>query len=175
MRWFITLLLLVSVTVGGLWLGFGDRIRTTVIGVSPGNSPAAKSFERLADLSRSDTIQAITLTQPQRPALVLTKNADGSWSQPGNWPLRDSEVAVLVNAITSLRSRFDTIPVAGDDYTPYGLAGSQSPIQLKVDVRNETVTRTLTLLVAQPESKESDTAFSRAATSSASGEEVKFK
>ncbi len=161
MRWFITLLLIILVTVGGLWLGFEDRIRATVIGVSPGNSPTAKSSARLTELANGGGIQAITLTQPQQPPLVLTKNADGTWSQPGNWPLRDSEVAVLVNAITSLRSRFDTIPVAGDDFAPYGLAASQSPIQLKVDVRTDAVTRTLTLLIAQPESKESDTAFSR--------------
>ena len=161
MRWFITLLLLVLVTVGGLWLGFEKRIRTTVIGVTPGNLPNAKSLALLTELSHGGTVQAITLTPPRQPALVLTKNPDGNWSQPGNWPLRDSEVAVLVNAITSLRSRFDTIPVTGDDYTPYGLATSQSPIQLKVDVRNDAVTRTLTLLVAQPESKETDTAFSR--------------
>ena len=144
MRWFITLLLIVLVTAGGLWLGFEDRIRATVIGVTPGNSPTAKSSARLTELINGGGIQAITLTQPQQPALVLTKNADGTWSQPGNWPLRDSEVAVLVNAITSLQSRFDTIAVAGDDFTPYGLAASQLPIQLKVDVRNDAVTRTVT-------------------------------
>src|SRR5205809_498682 len=115
MRWLITLLLLLLVVVGGVWLTAGDRVRSA-LGVekpSPEAAPA-ESFAVLDQYLRPDRLRGLKVTAPGQPTLTLTRNDDGTWSQPGNWPLRDAEVAALVNALTTLRSRFTAVPLKDD-------------------------------------------------------------
>lgn len=147
MRWFVTLLLAAGVAAGTVYLAAGDRIRTAITPAAP--VPVGASVDLLDGLG--GTIQSLTLAVPNEPALVLTRAADGTFTQPGNWPLRESEVAALINAVGGLRTRFAPIPVAEDGLNEYGLAPEQNPLKLTAEVKvADTVTRTVALTIGRP-------------------------
>ncbi len=147
MRWFVTLLLALGVAAGGVYLAAGDRIRSALLPAAP--VPVGTSVDLLAGLG--GTVQSLTLAVPGEPPLTLTRAADGTFTQPGNWPLRESEVAALVNAVGGLRTRFAPIPLAADGLAEYGLAPDQKPLKLTAEVKvADTVTRTVALTIGQP-------------------------
>lgn len=45
----------------------------------------------------------------------LTRKPDGSWSLPGNWPIRESEVRTLMDLLAGLYTRFQPQPIANAD------------------------------------------------------------
>src|SRR5215203_1575657 len=113
MRWLVTFLLLVLVLVGGVWLVAGDRVQSALGVARPtAASATAETFRRLDQSLKPEAIRELKVTAPGQPPLTLTRNPDGTWSQPGNWPLRDGEVATLVTTLTTLRSRFAPVPIA---------------------------------------------------------------
>src|SRR4051794_11478359 len=101
MRWLVTFLLLALVLAGGLWLAAADRVQTALGVARPTAAGAAESFRRLDQSLKPEAIRELKVAAPDLPPLTLTRNPDGTWSQPGNWPLRDGEVATLVTALTT--------------------------------------------------------------------------
>ena len=93
MRVLVTLLLALGVAAGTAWLVLGAKARST-LGLAPA-APAdadAPAVRALAGL-RPDKVQKLDITLPDQPPLSLSKGPDGTWSQPGNWPVREGEVA----------------------------------------------------------------------------------
>ncbi len=163
MRWLITLLLLVLVLAGGFWLVAGDRVRTAVGLAKPEQAAPAASFALLDQYLRPDQLRELRVTAPGQPPLVLTRNADGTWSQPGNWPVRDAEVAALVNTLTTLRSRFAAVPLAKDapDLAAYGLDSPAARVEVAADVRTDAGTKTVTLRFGRPPAADGEPDFAR--------------
>src|ERR671933_2394298 len=98
MRWLTTLLLLALAAGGAFWLWKGDDLAPKV-GL-PTAAPAADddpsaARDTLADQLTPDKVKRIELTVPAHDSLVLTKADDGTWTQPGNWPVRQEEAAEL--------------------------------------------------------------------------------
>lgn len=157
MRWLITFLLLVLVFAGGLWLVAGDRV-LHVLGVARPTAATGtpETFRRLDQTLKPDAIRELKISAPGQPPLTLTRDADGSWSQPGNWPLRDGEVATLVTALTTLRSRFAPIPIDGSDLDAYGLAADSG-----VTVTADTGTSAMKLRFGLPPAADGDPGFDR--------------
>lgn len=133
MRWLLTLLLAAMVAGAAAWLIVGDK---PTAAVGPSAATATATLESL----RPDAVTKLELTSGGRPSVVLTKNADGTWTQPGNWPVRDADVNALVAALTGLRSRFQPLPLDSADVAKYGLAADQKPATAVLHVGNKTVT-----------------------------------
>lgn len=164
MRWFITLMLIGLVAAGVFWLAAGDRVLTAV-GVRPAEAPtsASPSLTSIDQYLQPEKILRLQVGPPEQPTLTLSRNADGTWSQPGNWPLRETEVAELISAITTLRTRFAVIPLpntSAETLKTYGLDPSQKPIDVKVDVRTDAGSKGLTMRFGRPEVS-ADSAFVR--------------
>jgi hypothetical protein len=151
MRWLITLVLLVLVLVGGAWLVAGDRVRSALGIARPGpETAAAESFAILDQYFHPDRLRGLSVTAPGQPTLTLTRADDGTWSQPGNWPLRDAEVASLVNALTTLRSRFAAVPLADNNLAAYGLDKPETRVEVAAEVRTDGGTKVVTLRFGRP-------------------------
>ncbi len=162
MRWLITLLLLALVLVGGAWLAAGDRVRSALGVAKPTPEAApAESFAVLDQYLRPEKLRGLRVTAPGQPTLTLTRNDDGTWSQPGNWPLRDAEVAALVNALTTLRSRFAAIPVTDNDLAPYGLDKPESRVEVAAEVKADSGAKVLTLRFGRPPAADGEPEFGR--------------
>ena len=143
MRWFVTILMLILVLVGGAWLFVGERIRP-LVGLPPSAGPSDVGDPALETLThlRPDKVQKIDVTPPGHPTFSLTRTADGGWSQPGNWPVRVGEAVALLNTVTGLRTRFHPIPLTEGDseLTKYGLAADQKPTVAVVHLEGRAVT-----------------------------------
>src|SRR5207244_537710 len=50
---------------------------------------------------------------------ALDRAAGDTWVMPGNWPTRPTEVRQLVDLLSSLRSRFEPIPLGEDELKKY--------------------------------------------------------
>jgi len=78
--------------------------------------------------------------------LVSLQRIDGVWQLPGNWPLRESEVADLVNVLTGLNSRYEAVPLPGDKekaeaaLKKYGLTEQPLVVTLSVDGKKYNLT-----------------------------------
>ena len=155
MRWFFTLMLAAAAAVAVALFAFQDRLRPAKVATGGG------STERLAELADAATVRKVTLTRPGEPPLALTRAADGTWSQPGNWPLRDGEIAALVNTLSGLKSRMTPVAYAAESAADYGLAAAQRPVAVQLDVQTGTLTRTLNLAVGQAPLAAGSSAFSR--------------
>ncbi|HET6572981.1 MAG TPA: DUF4340 domain-containing protein [Fimbriiglobus sp.] len=161
MRWLITFVLLLLVLVGGAWLVAGDRVRSALGIPRPGPTAApAESFALVDQYLRADKLRSLKVTAPGQPTLTLTRAADGIWSQPGNWPLRDAEVASLVNALTGLHSRFVAVPLNGD-LAAYGLDTPASRVEVAAEVATDSGTKVVTLRFGQPSAAAGEPAFAR--------------
>lgn len=154
MRWFTTLLLLALAAGGALWLWKGDEIAPKVglpgAAPAPDDDPSA-ARDTLAGQLTADAVRRIELAVPGHDPLVLTKAADGTWTQPGNWPVRQEEAADLARTLTSLKTLFRPIRLEGDADKAYGLDPSQKPVVAKVDVPGQTVTLTFGQPPAKPD------------------------
>ncbi|HVK18395.1 MAG TPA: DUF4340 domain-containing protein, partial [Fimbriiglobus sp.] len=161
MRWLITFVLLVLVLAGGVWLAAGDRVRTTLGLPKPGPTAApAESFALVDQYLRPDRLRGLKVTAPGQPTLTLTRASNGSWSQPGNWPLRDAEVAALVNTLTGLRSRFAAVPL-GPDLAAYGLDRPESRVEVAAEVATDSGTKVVTLRFGRTQAADGGPEFAR--------------
>jgi hypothetical protein len=152
MRWITTLLLAVLVAGGAVWLALGSKLTDGAADV-----PSA-SLTLLREQVKADTLKGITRTQPGQEAMTLTRAADGTWSQPGNWPVRREEAEKLAKLVSDIRTRFQPVAMPNDkDLKPFGLDASQKPVTLKVDGGS----KTLTLVFGQPAVTANESAFSR--------------
>jgi hypothetical protein len=160
MRWLVTLTLLLLVLAGGSWLVFGSwaESRLGLRGPDPG-AASAESLKRLDPFTRADAVTRVQLGTPDRATLTLTRSDDGTWAQPGNWPLRDGEVAGLVNALTTLRTRFAVVPAT--NLADFGLEPNQNPVEVKLDARADGVGKSVTLRFGRPPQKPGEPEFAR--------------
>jgi hypothetical protein len=119
MRWLIAFLLLLVLAGGVAVLVFTNVARQTVgLPVStPANTPAAGVSVDPAKVTR------VELTGGTQQ-LTLVRDAAGQWTQPGAWPVREKEVAELLAAVTSIKTRHMPIP-HGNDLAKYGLADAK--------------------------------------------------
>lgn len=132
-----TTILLLALTVGGgaLWY-FHDplarRLGYARPPVSDAKQPTASAIDKAF---RPELVSRIELHVSGGPVVLERKGK--VWSLPGGWPARGPEVAQVVDAVCSLSSRFDAVPLSADapDLAVFGLAADQKP--LKVDVTVE--------------------------------------
>ncbi|CAN5606640.1 hypothetical protein BH11PLA2_BH11PLA2_06380 [soil metagenome] len=152
MRWLITLGLAVLVAAGGAWLAFGSKLKGTVA-----EAPSA-ALAVLREQVKPDTIRRIDRMQTGQESVVLTRNADGTWSQPGNWPVRKEEADKLAALLADVKTRFQPLAVPADkDLKAFGLNAGQNPVVVKLDAG----AKTLTLTFGQPAVSEKESAFAR--------------
>jgi Domain of unknown function (DUF4340) len=150
MRWFTTILLAVLVAGSAFWAWKGDSIAPS-LGVGAPAAPTSPAVEALAPLKAED-VQTLSLMN-DKDKLDLVRGANGVWTQPGNWPVRQDEAQALIAALANLKSRFQ--PVAPEaDLKPYGLDASQKPIVAKLGAGARTVTLTLGRPDAKPDEPE---------------------
>lgn len=151
MRWFTTILLIVLVAGSAFWAWKGDRIAPS-IGLAPeAAATTSPAVDTLAQFKPSE-IKNVSLTIDQ-DKLTLERGADGLWTQPGNWPVRQDEATALVATLGNLKSRFQPVTPEGD-LKPYGLDASQKPILVKLGTSNRTVTLTVGRPAAKPDEPE---------------------
>jgi hypothetical protein len=119
MRWLIAFLLLLVLAGGVAVLVFTNVARQTVgLPVStPANTPAVGVSIDPAKVTR------VELTGGTQQ-LTLVRDAAGQWTQPGAWPVREKEVAELLAAVTSIKTRHLPIPHGGE-LAKFGLADSK--------------------------------------------------
>jgi hypothetical protein len=141
MRWLITLSLALVVAAGAAVLLFPDK---TLKPLGLVQAPPAKSgTSALAEDLKPAKVTKLELTVPGQATLVLTKNPDGTWGQPGGWPVREKEVEELVAAIGGIRTRYLPIAVADDaGFSEYGLGDPAKVVRVVAHVGDKVETLT---------------------------------
>ncbi|HEY1191168.1 MAG TPA: DUF4340 domain-containing protein [Gemmata sp.] len=156
MNWKSTIPLVLLAVCAGVWLWKSDEIAPNF-----GRRPAVSDSPALAALERDltpDTVTRIEVRPVGGEPFVLEKGSAG-WTQPGNWPLRTTEVNELVAALTTAHTRFRPLALPTDpDLTTYGLAADQKPLVVKVTANGADYTLTF----GEPKPA-GDTAFTRPA------------
>lgn len=158
MRWFISLLLAAALAgavlfaVPGVRRGVQSTTGWNVYG--PTEPPPSDSLKALGEITATEKISRLEVNVPGSDATVLTKAADGTWTQPGNWPVRQADAESLAKAVAGITTRFRPVPIADDKLSEYGLAADQKPVKVKV----ESGGRTVNLTVGQPASDAPPTA-----------------
>jgi hypothetical protein len=125
-----TLLLLVLLGAGiGAWFWLDSRRTETAI------NPSVAFLE---EALTADKLSKIEVMRGKEPRFVLEK-AGKEWALAGNWPSRPQETAEWIALLTSLRTRFAPISIAGDaDLKPFGL--NDNPLVIKVTLGDATHT-----------------------------------
>jgi hypothetical protein len=151
MRWLVTFFMTVLVGAGVAWLLVEDRIRTAIGIPKIVSETGSETLKKLQSL-RSDSVSELRITPPGYGPLTLNKTADGSWNQPGNWPLRDSEIAALLNTLTTLRTRFAAIPLdaSSPDLAQYGLDQTATLVEILAELKTPRGAESLRLTFGQP-------------------------
>ncbi len=104
--------------------------------------PIRPRSRRLETDIAPEKLTRIEITPPGGDSFVFTKNGK-NWSQPGNWPLRAAEVNELVEALGTLNTRFQPIPLPEDaNPADYGLVDAQKPVVVKVKCKSGNEERT---------------------------------
>jgi hypothetical protein len=97
------------------------------------NASSSASVVVLEQQLKPDHLQRIEVTHDGRTT-VFERDAAGEWTLPGHWPARQTEINRLIQALTSLQSRFAPIPLGDStDLEPYGLGKPPLTIQVKTD------------------------------------------
>ena len=150
-----TFALLILAAAAGFWLWKGDELvpRLAPKG-APADTPTVTALE--TDFT-PEKITRIEITPPGGDPFVFVREGD-SWSQPGSWPLRTVEVNELVQALGTLRTRFQPVPAEGD-LKAFGLAESQKPLSVKVTAGG----KEYALKFGEPELKPGEAPFTRPA------------
>ncbi len=157
MNWKSTVVLVILAAGAGVWLwksdtwapNFGKR-------AAPIDPPALAALE--ADFTPA-TVTRVELLPPNGEASVFERKGE-VWAQPGNWPLRPVEVNELVEALGTLRTRFQPVPLPEDaDLAAFGLADTQKPLTAKVTAGG----KEYTLKFGEPKAAAGETAFTRSA------------
>ena len=125
------ILVLLAAFGAGAWVYFDRAQKTT-----------AESSAVVALLDKeltADKLTRIELSRKGQPTVTLEK-ANGVWTLPGKWPVRDREVDRLVKTLTSLHSRFVPRELAKDaDHKKYGLDDADA-VTVKLTVDGKVVT-----------------------------------
>jgi hypothetical protein len=151
MRWLTTILLLALVAGSAFWAWKGDAVAPT-LGIGPPPPAAASPAADALALLKADDVTALTLAA-DKDTLSLVRGANGAWTQPGNWPVRQDDAKALVSVLANLKSRFQ--PIAPDgDLKAYGLDATQKQIVAKLTTGNRTTTLTLGRPAAKPDEPE---------------------
>ncbi|HEY7423405.1 MAG TPA: DUF4340 domain-containing protein [Gemmataceae bacterium] len=137
-----TTLALVLLTAGGvlLWWFGGPQLPFTL---DPASRPTSVADQGTRDFLNGLKPQKITRLEVQAPRGLTTlsrKKADGAWSMPGNWPIREAEVQALVDLLAGLRSRFEPEPLAGEKkLAELGLERPAVTVKLTADGEEHTL------------------------------------
>jgi hypothetical protein len=108
-----------------------------------GRSPAEKPSDTLTVLEKELKPAALTRIEIERGdrQVVLERARGGEWSLLGKWPVRKLEVDQLVNTLTTLRSRFEPIPLGTPPkLKPYGLDHDPLVVQVRADGKDYKLT-----------------------------------
>jgi hypothetical protein len=154
MRWFLTFLLALAAAGAVALVVFQDRLK-------PAPAAPGASADRLAGFADPATLRKLTVAPADGPPLTLTRDAAGNWTQPGNWPLRESEVETLLATLAAMKSRVEPLPYTADLAGQYGLAAADKPVSVTAEVATGSVTRTVKLLVGQAPLADGVQSFSR--------------
>ena len=158
MRWLVTLLLLALVAAGGGYLLARDRLLAAVGVAPPAVAGPAESLRVLDQYLKPDRLTALRVGPADAPTLQLTRTPAG-WAQPGNWPLRASEVTTLLDALAAVRTRFAVTPLdPGTDLAAFGLTPAQKPVEVQATADTGKV---LTLRFGRPPADAAVPDFSR--------------
>jgi hypothetical protein len=148
--------LVILAGAGALLAVFGAKVAAP-LGFRPTTNVAAAPAEPTTLAVRIDeaAVRKIELTVDGKTT-VLERKAD-EWTQPGNWPVVQSEAKKLVRTLTTLQSRF--VPLAYDaaKAAEYGFDGPSKPIEVKVNTGNDTIALTF----GQPAGKPGEPLFDR--------------
>jgi hypothetical protein len=126
-----TLALLALVGAGAAWLWYHPQQPSATVS-EQGTREVLKAFQ-------PDRFTYIKVNRTGDNT-VLQRRADGSWSLPGNWPIRTAEVQSLLDLLAGLRSRFEAIPLAGDaDLKVYGLDHPAVTVEVRIDGKMHTL------------------------------------
>ena len=146
----IPLLLLAG--LGGVLAWKGSAIAPQIglrSSASGGSVAASASSKALAERLTAEKIRKVDLAL--NGEVVSLEKKGGEWTQPGNWPVVQSEANKLIDVLTTLRTRYVPITIASAesaDLKPYGLEASQKPIlnQIKASAGTSAVAVTHSLL-----------------------------
>ena len=104
-----------------------------------GTAPTSGAADALAEKLAAEKIRKLELTTKGETTTLELKG--GEWTQPGNWPVVQSEVKKLLDTLGSLRTRY--LPVAaGADLKEFGLDDEKKTVSVKADLGGETMTVT---------------------------------
>jgi hypothetical protein len=135
-----TLALLVLVGAGGLlwWCG-GPKLPPAL---DPLAQPAAAESKGTRDFLKELKPEKITRIEVLAPRgiTLLDRKADGVWTLPGNWPIRETEVKALVDLLAGLRTRFEPQPINDDkEVTELGLDRPAVTVKLTANGEEHTL------------------------------------
>ena len=144
-------LLLLAAGVGVLvWKGSDLAPRA---GLAPAPLPAAqgKSADVLAGI-KPEAIKSVGVNAPGiAPVFFGAAEPGKPLELPGNWPVRRNEVEELVGTLAGLDSRFQPVPLDEKaDLKEFGLAPSQDPVVVQVELRDRKHTLTFGEAPARP-------------------------
>jgi hypothetical protein len=167
MNWKTNLLLVLLAVGAGAWLWKGDEWAPKLAPKAPPADP-----EPVLALETDLAPGALTRVEiaPPGAAPFAFEKGPGGWAQAGNWPLRAGAVAELVEALGTLRTRFQPVQLSSEKgLKEFGLDDAQKPLVVKVKANG----KEHTLLFGEADSAEP--AFARAAfVKLASGEVLKL-
>ncbi len=156
MNWKTNLALVLLAVGAGAWLWKGDEWAPKL---APKAAPAdpAPVLALETDLAPG-ALTRVELAPPGAAPFAFDKTP-GGWQQAGNWPLRAQAVNELVEALGTLRTRFQPVPISSEKgLKEFGLDETQKPLVVKVKANG----KEYTLLFGEaPDSAEP--AFARAA------------
>lgn len=164
MNWKSTAFLVIVAAAAGVWLWKGDAwVPATAPKAAPPDPPALAALE--ADFTAA-TVTRIEVAPAGADAFAFARTATG-WAQPGGWPLRAGEVHDLVEALGTLRTRFQPVPVpvpaglaeAQKSLAAFGLADAQKPLAVKVTAGG----KAYALTFGEPDLKPGESPFTRPA------------
>ncbi|MGL4420128.1 MAG: DUF4340 domain-containing protein, partial [Gemmataceae bacterium] len=155
MRWFTTLFLAILAGASAIWFWKGDAIAPQIglAQLAPPPTPERTELEKSLGMTADGNflpkisnggIQVIELQVPGSSPVILEHERGGlsrmepSWTQPGNWPVRQEAATQLEAVLSNLGSRFRPVPYTElEDYAS-GFAPEQNPIRVKITEDNKT-------------------------------------
>ena len=99
---------------------------------------ASDSVTILASLEKAGISKLELKRAGQSDTLALNRADNGQWSQPGGWPVRNTDANELVASLQNLKSRFQPETI-GDDAGIFGLADDRQPSTVSLTTSDKTV------------------------------------